>query len=104
MIDGMRHASFNIPEEQLADFCHRHKVANLSLFGSHLHGDARPDSDIDLLVQFLPDANPSLFDFGGMIMELREILGRDVDLRTPEDLSPYFRNHVLREARLLYAA
>lgn len=100
----MQDLSINISEAQLADFCHRHQVANLSLFGSHLHDDARPDSDIDLLVQFLPDAHPSLFDIGGMVMELREMLGRDVDLRTPEDLSPYFRNHVLREARLLYAA
>lgn len=104
MIVGMRQAPLDIPEAQLADFCVRHDVANLSLFGSQLHGDARPDSDIDLLVEFLPDAHPSLFDLGGMIMELRQLLGRDVDLRTPDDLSPYFRNHVLREAKLLYAA
>ena len=69
-----------------------------------LHGDARPDSDVDLLVEFLPQRRASLFDLGGMLMEIRDLAGREIDLRTPEDLSRYFRAQVLREAELLYAA
>lgn len=88
----------------LSDFCRRHGVSRLSLFGSRLHGQHRPDSDIDLLVEFLPGQRVSLFTIGGMIMELRELTGLDVDLRTPADLSQYFRDKVVREARLLYAA
>jgi predicted nucleotidyltransferase len=91
-------------EQILADFCRRHGVARLSLFGSRLHGEHRPDSDVDLLVEFLPGRKVSLFDIGGMIMELRDLTGHDVDLRTALDLSPLFRGEVLREARVLYAA
>jgi len=63
-----------------------------------------PTSDIDVLVEFLPGVRVSLFDLGGMLVELAELLGRPVDLRTPLDLSPYFRAEVLHSARLLYAA
>jgi predicted nucleotidyltransferase len=97
----------NIVEEklpQLRSFCERHDVAKLSLFGSVLRREEREDSDIDFLVEFKAGARKSLFDLGGMIMELRELFGRDVDLRTPGDLSPYFRDDVVRTARLLYAA
>jgi uncharacterized protein len=90
--------------QQLADFCQRHGVARLSLFGSRLHNTHRPDSDLDLLVEFLPRRKVSLFDIGGMIMELREMTGLDVDLRSPQDLSPMFRDAVLTEAKVLYAA
>ncbi|MEK6703578.1 MAG: nucleotidyltransferase family protein [Planctomycetota bacterium] len=93
-----------ILEHEIAAFCRQHNVAKLSLFGSILRDDFGPGSDVDLLVEFLPGARVSLFDLGGMIMELRAMLGRDVDLRTPEDLSRYFRASVLREARQLYAA
>lgn len=73
-------------------------------FGSVLREDFRPDSDIDVLVEFEPDRVPTLFDIVGMEQELSAMLGgRRVDLRTPEDLSPYFRNQVLREAALQYA-
>lgn len=94
----------DIPAGQIEAFCKRHHVAKLSLFGSILRDDFRPDSDIDVLVEFLPGSRVSLFDLGGMLMELRTMLGRDVDLRTPQDLSQYFRSQVEREARLLYAA
>jgi len=93
-----------IPEREIADFCRRHRVARLSLFGSILRDDFRPDSDVDILVEFEPSTTVSLFDLGGMLMELRALLGRDVDLRTPGDLSTHFRQAVLREARPLYAA
>jgi predicted nucleotidyltransferase len=100
----MKLHGINIPEDQIAEFCRRHAITRLSLFGSILRDDFRPDSDIDVLVEFRKDAKVSLFDLGGMLMELGELLGRKVDLRTPEDLSRYFRNTVLREARSLYAA
>ena len=93
-----------IPHEKIAEFCKRHGVKRLSLFGSVLRDDFRPDSDVDVLVEFLPNVRYSLFDLGGMYMELRDILGREVDLKTPYDLSKYFRDDVVRNARQLYAA
>jgi predicted nucleotidyltransferase len=94
----------NFDEAQLQDFCGRHKVAKLSLFGSILTEKFGPSSDVDVLVEFKKGQRVSLFYLGGMLMELRELLGRDVDLRTPEDLSPYFREDVLNKSRPLYAA
>jgi hypothetical protein len=88
----------------LDDFCRRHGVERLSIFGSALRDDFRPESDIDLLVGFLPERRVSLFDLGGMIAELTDLLGRPVDLRTPQDLSPYFHQDVLRTATVVYAA
>ncbi len=93
-----------IPSDRLADFCRRNGIARLSLFGSILRDDFTPWSDVDVLVEFHPSARVSLFDLGGMSVELSQIFGRKVDLRTPEDLSRYFRGAVLREARPLYAA
>lgn len=104
MTGAMIEARLPIGRNLLADFCRRHGIRRLSLFGSALREDFRSDSDIDLLVEFLPDRRVSLFDLGGMSMELGEILGRPVDLRTAEDLSPYFREEVLRTARPVYAA
>jgi len=75
----------------------------LSLFGSALRGDAGPDSDIDFLIEFHPDHIPGLIKLAGMEIELSKILGRKVDLRTPQDLSRYFRQEVLNSAELQYA-
>ncbi len=100
----MRLHGIDIPDDAIADLCRRYKVARLSLFGSILRDDFDAASDIDFLVEFEPDARTSLFELGGMLMELRALLGREVDLRTPMDLSQYFRNDVLRQARTLYAA
>lgn len=94
----------SIDRGRLEEFCQRHGIRRLSLFGSALREDFRPESDIDLLVEFLPGHRVSLFDLGGMSMELGEILGRPVDLRTAEDLSRYFREEVVKTARPLYAA
>jgi predicted nucleotidyltransferase len=91
-------------EQKLAEFCRRHGVLRLALFGSILSDDFRPDSDVDFLVEFQPNERVSLFDIGGMIVELTELVGRQVDLRTPRDLSKYFREDVVRVARPLYAA
>ena len=84
-------------------FCRRHHITRLALFGSALREDFGPDSDIDLLVEFEPGRTPG-FAFFGIQEELAVALGREVDLRTPEDLSRYFRDDVLRTAETLYAA
>jgi hypothetical protein len=89
--------------ERLAEFCRRHGVAKLSLFGSILRDDFGPESDIDVLVEFR-GPTPSLFDLGGMQVELSELFGREVDLKTPGFISRHFRDQVLREARTQYAA
>jgi predicted nucleotidyltransferase len=91
--------------EALASLCRRHRIRQLSLFGSMLKGGARPDSDIDLLVEFVPEARPGLIALAGIELELSLLLnGRKVDLRTPHDLSRYFREEVLRTAEVQYAA
>jgi uncharacterized protein len=85
--------------------CRRYGVVRLSLFGSTLKGTARPDSDVDLLVEFSRSARPTLFDVVGLEEELSFLLGgRKVDVRTEGDLSPYFRNDVIAMADLQYAA
>ncbi len=93
-----------MPRERLAEFCRKNHVRKLSLFGSALRGQLRPDSDIDLLVEFEPDRTPGLFTIVRMEMELSEALGRKVDVRTAEDLSQYFRDEVLRDAEVQYQA
>lgn len=94
-----------IAEDELRRFCERHHIRRLALFGSHLKGTARPESDVDLLVEFKPDAKPSLLDLVAMEEELSTLVpGRKVDLRTPGDLSRHFRDEVLREAEVLFAA
>lgn len=90
--------------EKLADFCRKHGIRKLSLFGSVLKGTARPDSDIDLLVEFEPDRIPGLLALAGIEIELSRLLGgRRVDLRTAQDLSRYFRDEVVRTAEVQYA-
>jgi len=89
--------------EKLAEFCRQHGIRKLSFFGSILRDDFRPDSDIDILVEF-SGATPSLLDLGGMQVELSALLGREIDLKTPGFLSHHFREQVLREARTAYAA
>jgi hypothetical protein len=94
-----------IDQNELADFCRRHGVARLSVFGSVLRSDFDPDrSDVDLLVEFLPNAHKSLFKLAAMEQTLAQMLGRDVDLTTPGSLSKYFRDQVLGSAKVLYDA
>ena len=99
----MRYHDLDIPEPEIADFCNRHRVRRLALFGSILGDDFGPESDVDVLVEFEPGATPG-FAFFGMQDELSALLGRRVDLNTPGFLSRYFRDQVLREAELLYEA
>ena len=85
--------------------CRRHGIRRISLFGSVSKGTARPDSDVDLLVEFEPGRAPGLFKLAGIEAELSRLLGgRPVDLRTAHDLSPHFRSEVLRGADEQYAA
>lgn len=91
--------------ETLASFCRRHRIRRLALFGSTLKGTNRPDSDVDLLVEFEPDASPSLLTMAQLELELSPLLGgRKVDLRTAGDLSRYFRDEVVRTAEVQYEA
>ncbi len=91
-----------MPKDKLAEFCKRNHIRRLSLFGSALTGSLGPESDIDLLVEFEEGKTPGLFSIVRMEMELTETLGRNVDLRTPNDLSRYFRDEVIRTAKLEY--
>jgi hypothetical protein len=94
----------DIPADAIAAFCRRHAIVRLWVYGSVLREDFGPDSDLDVLVEFAPNAGPSLLDFGGMQQELCELAERQVDLKTVEFLSPRIRERVLREARQRYAA
>lgn len=91
-----------IPKERIAEFCRRRHIRRLSLFGSVLREDFGPESDVDVLVEFEPSQMPG-FAFFEMEEELSEILGRKVDLNTPNFLSRYFRNQVLGQAEVQYA-
>jgi predicted nucleotidyltransferase len=93
---------FRLPHNRLAEFCHKHHIRKLSLFGSVLTKDFRPDSDIDVLVEFEPGHVPG-FAIIDMENELSRLVGREVDLHTPGDLSRYFRDRVVREAKVEYA-
>jgi len=89
----------------LAALCRRYRIRRLSLFGSTLKGTDRPDSDVDLLVEFEPDARPSLLTMAEIERELSPLLGgRKLDLRTAGDLSRYFRDEVVRMAEPQYEA
>ena len=93
-----------ISKSKLTEFCKKNHISKLSVFGSAIRDELQPDSDIDLLVEFEESHVPGLFSIIKMEMELTEILGRKVDLRTPEDLSRYFRDEVIRNAKLQYQA
>ena len=94
-----------IPVERVRDFCRKWRIADLSAFGSALRDDFRPDSDIELLVTFAPDAQWSLYDWVDMIAELREIFGREVDLLSRQSLrNPFRRHEILKSCESLYAA
>ncbi len=99
----MTYHGIDIPKPKIAAFCRRHRIRRLSLFGSILRDDFRPDSDIDVLVEFEPGATPG-FAFFGMQDELTRMLGHKVDLNTPGFLSQYFRDRVMREAEVQYDA
>ena len=93
-----------LDKEKIAGFCRRNHIRKLSLFGTVLREDFGPDSDVDVLVEFEPGHTPGFFRLFDMEEELSSLLGgRKVDLRTPEDLSRYFREEVLAQSRVQYA-
>lgn len=94
----------SLPKDVIAVFCREHGIRRLAVFGSALRADFRPDSDLDLLVEFEPDRVPGLLGIARMERELSALLGgQKVDLRTPQDLSRYFRQRVFEEAEVQYA-
>ena len=97
----MNYSGIEISNQAIEEFCRRHHIRRLALFGSILRDDFKPESDIDVLVTFEPDETPG-FGFIDVQDELSEILGHPVDLHTPASLSKYFRKEVLREAEALY--
>lgn len=94
----------NLPDQTLRNFCREHHVQRLSLFGSRLKETHRLDSDVDLLVEFVPGHAPSMFGLVRMEAQLGDLLGMTVDLRTPGDLSRYFRQDVIDSAQVQYVA
>jgi len=102
--DSMRKHRREIPQKLIEDFCRKHHIRKLSIFGSYLREDFSPESDIDFLVEFDPAHIPGLIEFAGMEIELSQLLGgQKVDLRTSQELSRYFRDEVLAEAEVKYA-
>ncbi len=97
-------AAIPIDREAIAGFCRRRHIRKLALFGSVLREDFRSDSDVDVLVEFQPGATVGLIRLAGMERELSGILGRKTDIRTPGDLSRYFRDEVVRTAEVQYAS
>jgi len=95
-------ARVEIPSDRLADFCGRHHIRWLALFGSVLREDFRPDSDIDVLVEFEPDQHYTYFTLAQVEEDLSELLGRRVDLHMPKTLHPFLRDKVLGQAEAVY--
>lgn len=90
-----------IDRQRIADFCRRHHVRRLAVFGSVLRDDFGPDSDVDILVEFEPGHIPG-FAMVNLEDELSAMVGRKVDLHTPGSLSRYFRDRVIGEAQDQY--
>ena len=93
-----------VDKDRIADFCRRHHITRLAIFGSALRDDFGPDSDVDVLVDFEPDHVPGFFRLFDMEEGLSELFGgHTVDLRTPQDLSRSIRDRVLAQAQVQYA-
>ena len=94
---------FEIPSEKIAEICRRHHIVEMAIFGSAARGEMRPDSDIDVLVEFEPGVVYG-WEYFGLELELAEVFGRRVDLATKKWLKPRVRDEVLLDARVVYAA
>ena len=93
----------HIPADEIREYCTRQPIRRLSVFGSAVRNELTAESDIDLLVEYLPDAPVGYFSMARHMIDFAEIIGRRVDLATPNSLSPYIRQEVLDSAELLYA-
>ena len=100
----MSRSKITFPRDEISAFCERHRIRRLALFGSVLRDDFGPDSDVDVLVEFEPDARVGLIRLAGMELELGAMIGRKVDLNTEGFLSRYFRDEVLAEAEVVHDA
>ena len=99
----VKRVQITIPKKKIEEFCKKHHIRKLSFFGSFLREDFRPDSDLDVLIEFEPGQRVGFLKLAGMEIELSEILNHKVDLRTPAELSRYFRQEVLDSAEVQYA-
>lgn len=104
MSQTLQLGTVQVDEAKLVELCRQYRVRELSLFGSAARGEMRTASDIDLLVEFLPNAKVDLVEYAGLMLDLSKLLGRKVDLVSKNGLKPLIRASVLEEARLLYAA
>lgn len=93
-----------VDSDSVAEFCRRNHVRKLAFFGSVLRDDFRPDSDVDVLVEFEPEFRFGLFELIRMQREFSDLIGRESDFRTPEDLGRYMRERVVTESEVQYAA
>lgn len=93
----------DLPQDKIREYCASQPIQRLSVFGSAARNELTPESDIDLLVEYEPDASVGLFAMGGHLMDLQDIVGRKVDLVTPKGLCPYIRDEVLDDARVIYS-
>jgi hypothetical protein len=97
-------ANLRIDVDRIGEFCRKHHIRRLAFYGSVLRDDFGPESDVDVLVEFEPGQVVGLLRMAGMELELSGIIGRKADLRTPRDLSRYFRDEVVASAEVQYAA
>jgi hypothetical protein len=98
-----KRTNMKIPKKKIDEYCKKHHIRKLSFFGSVLREDFKPASDVDVLVEFEPGQVVGFIRLAGLEIELSKILGHKVDLRTPEELSPYFRQEVIDIAEVQYA-
>ena len=99
----MTYHGMEVPSAKIAEFCREHHISRLALFGSILRADFRPDSDVDMLVEFEPGHRIGLLGMAGLELEFSGMLGSKVDLRTSTELSRFFRDEVIRTAEVQYA-
>jgi uncharacterized protein len=100
----LKQVKIKLPMDEIATFCRRHHIRQLALFGSALREDFGPDSDLDILVEFEPEAQVGFMALSGMQLELAELLQRPVDLVPRQGLKPKIRDAVLSSAQVIYAA
>ncbi len=99
----MKQGRVNITNKQIKEFCEKNHIRKFAFFGSVIRDDFRPDSDVDVLVEFEPDYHPiGLFEVSEMELEFSDMIGKKADLRTPKELSEYFRDEVVSEAEVQY--